>query len=76
MQHSISKDRWVEFFDLLSPFQQKIVFTFVDSLLGRKQQSTQREKRELLDLSVWTDDDIGEIEDAQRRINEWQIPAF
>lgn len=76
MQQSITKDRWIEFFDLLSPFQQKIVFLFVDSLLGKKQQIEKRDKQELLDLSTWTDDDIGEIEDAQRRINEWQIPAF
>lgn len=76
MQQSISKERLVEMFDLLSPFQQRTVFTFIDSLLMVRTDQKKRDKSSLLQLSAWDDDDIQEIEDAQKRINEWQIPDF
>lgn len=76
MQQSITRDKWAELFDLLSPFQKKIVMTFIDSLLRARDQTTKRDKRELLNISVWDQDALQEVADAQHRINQWQIPTF
>ena len=35
-----------------------------------------RDKSSLLELSVWTEEDIQQIEEGQRRLNEWRIPEL
>ena|GEM_PF-1424584 len=62
--------------DLLNPFQQQIVVAYIDSLLKTQTVVNKRDKRRLLNLSVWTEQDLQPIEEAQARINAWQLPAF
>ena len=68
--------RFFELFELLTPFQQKTVLSFVGSLLRTRATACQRDKSTLLNLSTWAEEDIQEIEDAQQRINQWQIQTF
>lgn len=71
----LSREQLWEKLSQLDPFQQQSVANFIDSLLDLKTSTTRRDKRELLSLSVWTDEDIAQIQEAQDRINVWNLPA-
>ncbi len=64
MQQDVSRARLLELFDLLSPFEQKTVFTFVDSLSHTKTNDHKRDKSALVNLSTWTDEDVRVFEDS------------
>jgi hypothetical protein len=76
MQQVISKEQLWEKITLLDSFQQQTVLTFIDALLDAQPAAGRRDKRRLLALSLWTDEDIQRIEEAQDRINAWQLPTF
>jgi hypothetical protein len=76
MQQTISKEQLLEKIDHLNPFLQQIVSTFIDGLLRTQTTSAKRDKSRLLAISVWSDEDLQPIEEAQSRINAWQLPVF
>ena len=76
MQPTISKDHLWEKIELLNSFQQQTVVAFVDSLLNTQAVVDKRDKRKLLHLSVWSEQEVQLIEAAQDRVNAWQIPTF
>ena len=76
MQEIISKEQLWEKVNRLPPFLQQTVVIFVDSLLKTQTLVNKRDKRRLLTLSVWCEEDIQPIEEAQNRINAWQLPVF
>ena len=69
MQHTISKEQLWEKLNLLDPFQQQSIVTLIDSLLKTRANSEERDKRRLLTLSTWTEEDIQVIKETQKRIN-------
>ena len=69
MQQLITREQLWERLGQLDPFQQQSVVAFIDSLLKPKTLAGKRDKRELLSLSVWTDEDIAWIQETQDRIN-------
>jgi len=76
MQQNMIRDSLLENFDLLNAFQQSTVFTYIESLLSARKARETLDKSSLLDLSVWTEEDIQNIEEGRKRINEWKIPNF
>lgn len=76
MQQTISREHLWNKLDLLDPLQQEAVVALIDSLLEAQPVAGKRDKRRLLALSVWTEQDIQQIEDAQDWINEWQLPEL
>ena len=76
MQQAISKEQLWEKLNLLDPFQQQTVLGLINSWLEAQPAAANRDKRRLLALSVWTDEDVQRIEEAQERINAWQPPTF
>ena len=76
MQSMISKEQLLEKIDLLNPSLQQIVAAFVDGLLKTQSTVAKRDKSRLLSVSVWSDEDIQPIQEAQNRINAWQLPVF
>lgn len=76
MQQTISKQQLLEKIDHLNPFLQQTVSTFIDGLLRTQTTIAKRDKSRLLAISVWSDEDIQPIEEAQGRINAWQLPVF
>jgi len=76
MQQIVSKEQLWAKLDLLNPFQQQIVVAYIDSLLKTQTVVNKRDKSRLLNLSVWTEQYLQPIEEAQARINAWQLPAF
>lgn len=76
MQQAISKEQLWEKLNLLDPFQQQAVLNLINSLAEAQSAAAKRDKRRLLALSVWSDEDIQRVEEAQDRINAWQLPTF
>ena len=76
MQQIISKEQLWAKLNLLNPFQQQTVVAFIDTLLKTQTAVDKRDKSRLLTLSVWTEQDLQPIEEAQARLNAWQLPAF
>lgn len=65
MQQIISKEQlWMKL-GLLHPFEQQTVVAFVDSLLKTQTVVDKRDKSGLLNLSVWTGDEMIAKEDSQ-----------
>lgn len=71
----ISKEQLWQKIEMLDSFEQETVVALIDSLLESHTQE-KPDKRRLLTLSVWTEEDVQQIIEAQDRINEWQLPAF
>jgi hypothetical protein len=76
MQQIISKKQLWEKLSQLNPRLQQAVIAFIDSLLKTQTTASQRDKCGLLTLSVWSDEDVQRIEEAQDRINAWQLPVY
>jgi hypothetical protein len=76
MQQAILKEQLWEKLEQLNPFQQQTVLAFVDSLINTQLTTGKRDKSQLLNLSVWTEEDIQPIQEAQERINAWQLPTY
>ena len=62
--------------DLLTVWQQQMVVGLIDSLLEAQPAIDKRDKNRLLFLSLWSEQDIQQIEEAQDKVNEWQLPQF
>ena len=75
MHHGITQEQLWEKLGQLDPFQQQSVADFIDSLLKKRTPTGKRDKQALLALSIWTDADIAQIQEAQDRINAWNVPA-
>ncbi|MFZ4658009.1 MAG: hypothetical protein ACOYNY_13420 [Caldilineaceae bacterium] len=76
MQQLISKEQLWDKIDQLNPSLQQTVVSFIDSLLKTQTTVNKRDKSSLLKGSVWREEDIQRIEEAQDRINTWQFPVF
>jgi hypothetical protein len=60
----------------LTPVQKQTVYEFVDFLLSKQAQQPAARRAALLQVSVWDEQAIQEIQAAQQRINAWQPPGF
>jgi hypothetical protein len=69
MQQIISKEQLWEKIDRLNPSLQQTVVSFIDSLLKTQTTVNKRDRSSLLKVSVWSEEDIQRIEEAQDRIN-------
>jgi hypothetical protein len=71
----ISKEQLWNKIERLDRVQQETVVAFIDSLIETRAVE-KPDKRRLLMVSAWTEEDIQQIENAQDRLNEWQLPIF
>lgn len=60
----------------LDPIQKQTVSSFIDFLLSRQVESPSARKSALLEISVWDDQAIAAIQDAEQKINAWTLPTF
>ena len=58
MQQAISKDQIWKKLEQLNLFQQQTVLAFIDSLVNTQPTVGKRDKSQLLNLSIWTEEDI------------------
>jgi hypothetical protein len=75
MQQGMTREQLWDKLSQLDRFQQQTVANFIDSLLKPDSATNRRNKKDLLALSVWTDEDFAQIQEAQARINAWSFPA-
>jgi predicted CopG family antitoxin len=75
MQQGITREQLWEKLSQLDPFQQQSVADFIESLLQPRTSALKRDKKTLLALSAWTDEDIDALQEVQDRINAWSFPA-
>jgi len=76
MHQMMTHHQLSEKLERLSPFQRVSVEEFIEFLLSKQVHAEAHKKSVLLHVSVWDDEDIQRIEDAQREINTWSLPTF
>ncbi len=61
--------------ELLPPPQRATVFELVNRLLNQNQARESAEKKGLLlQASVWSENDVRNVREAQEAVNRWRIP--
>ena len=71
---NLKRKLWYKF-ELLDEVQQEMVLAFVDSLIATHS-ADKVDKKELLTVSGWGEEDSQQVTDAQDQINQWQVPQF
>ncbi|MFN8446388.1 MAG: hypothetical protein U0175_36695 [Caldilineaceae bacterium] len=59
----------------LTPEQKQTIYDFINFLLSTKSTRPELKKSDLLTISVWSEEDIQEIEKVQKQINAWTLAA-
>ena len=75
MSSPITNRQLEEKIELLQPSQKQRVYELVLSLLGQSAADSTARKHLLLETSVWSEQDIRPIEEAQQDVNAWRIPT-
>ena len=64
-------------FETLPEFAKREVADFIDFLLRKKKPGKKKiDKKKLLEISCWNDEDIQAIEDAGKKLNQWKLEIF
>ena len=75
MSTATVEEQIFEKISLLDPIQKKTVYDFVNFLLSQQTQTGQ-DTSALLNVSVWEEEAIEAVEEAQRAINLWQPESY
>ena len=75
MSTAMVEEQIFEKISLLDPIQKKTVYDFVNFLLSQQTQTGQ-DTSALLNVSVWEEEAIEAVEEAQRAINLWQPESY
>ncbi|GAK48796.1 hypothetical protein U14_00003 [Candidatus Moduliflexus flocculans] len=62
--------------ELLDPIQRETVAEFIDFLIVRHQKPTSDKKAILLQTSVWDEESLRQVQEAQQAVNTWKPPVF
>jgi hypothetical protein len=74
---SITLDTVKQKFEVLPESAKKEVSDFIDYLLQKRPSRKKKlDKKKLLEISQWTNEDIKAIEEAGKEINKWQLETF
>lgn len=74
---SVTLDAVIQKFEILPDSAKREVADFIDFLLQKSfSRKKKPDKKMLLDISQWTEEDIKAIEDAGKGINKWQLETF
>ena len=89
MQEIIQTRTITEKLNLLPPMQKQTVYEFIDFLLNKnhigqaaenittiENDSIEEKRSGLLDISVWSEEDIEVIYQGQKEMNKWSITEF
>lgn len=73
-------DEFVVKLGMLEPFKRQELLDFLEFLLNK--QTKEREgqfktyKERILQVSVWNEDDIAELETSSKKLNQWPAPEW
>lgn len=74
---SVTAETVMQKFEILPENAKKEVDDFIDFLLQKRPPRKKKlDKKKLLEISQWTEEDIKVIEEAGKEINKWQLEAF
>lgn len=74
---SISAESILQKFEVLPENAKREVADFIEFLLQKRPSKKKKiDKKALLEISQWTDEDIQAIEDAGKEINKWKVETF
>jgi hypothetical protein len=74
---SLTLDAVIQKFEILPESAKREVADFIDFLLQKKFSRKKKiDKKMLLEISQWTEEDIKAVEDAGKEINKWQLETF
>lgn len=75
--NSVTSDTILQKFNILPENAKKEVADFIDFLIQKKKPVKKKlNKKKLLEVSCWSNEDIKAIEDAGKEINKWQPETF
>lgn len=75
--NSVTSDTILQKFNILPENAKKEVADFIDFLIQKKKPVKKKlNKKKLLEVSCWSNEDIEAIEDAGKEINKWQPETF
>ncbi len=76
MQSVVTAQQLTEKIELLDPPQRETVYRFISSILSNLDGRDAAAKRQLLlETSVWSEEDVRQIQEAQEDVNAWRIPT-
>ncbi len=74
---SVSFEALVNRFEILPEQAKKEAYDFIEFLIEKKAQKKKKiDKRKLLEVSCWSEDDIKAVEEAGKALNQWEIETF
>ncbi len=74
---SVTSETIIQKFEILPEHAKREVSDFIDFLIQKKRHIKKKiDKKKLLEISCWDDEDIKAIEDAGKEINKWKLEAF
>jgi hypothetical protein len=74
---SVTSETVMQKFEVLPESAKKEVADFIDRLLQKRPSRKKKlDKKKLLEISQWTEEDIKAIEEAGKEINKWQLETF
>jgi hypothetical protein len=74
---SVTSESIIQKFEVLPEYAKREVSDFIDFLIQKKKPTKKKiDKKKLLEISCWDDEDIKAIEDAGKEINKWKLEAF
>ena len=67
-------------FGLLDPIKRQEILDFLDFLLNKQKKeragSFKSYKERILQVSVWSEDDISAMQTSSKRLSQWQAPEW
>ncbi len=74
---SVSFETLVNKFEILPEQAKKEAYDFIEFLIEKRVPKKKKiDKRKLLEVSCWSDEDIEAIEEAGRALNQWNLETF
>jgi hydrogenase maturation factor HypF (carbamoyltransferase family) len=74
---SVTSESVMQKFEILPESAKKEVADFIDRLLQKRPPRKRKlDKKKLLEISQWTEEDIKVIEEAGKEINKWRLETF
>lgn len=75
--NTLTSDSIIRKFEILPEAAKREVSDFIDFLIQKRKPVKKKiNKKKLLEVSCWSDEDIQAIEDAGKEINKWQPETF
>lgn len=68
-------------FEKLNPFRKQELLDFLEFLLNKQGEPMEATpyaayKKEILEVSVWSEEEISVLEENRKKLGQWQVPEW